>query len=68
MQKEASLHSIATRGRTLDHAAFVYDFFEPIFMLGKQAEYDQKIVALLKDRLQSLVGFFQGIEVIGQFD
>jgi ubiquinone/menaquinone biosynthesis C-methylase UbiE len=47
MQKEASLHSIATRGRTLDHAAFIYDFFEPILLLGKQAEYDQKIVTLL---------------------
>lgn len=39
--------SIPTRGRTLDHAAFVYDFFEPILMLGKQAEYDQSILALL---------------------
>lgn len=42
-----SLKFVPTRGRTLDHAAFVYDFFEPILMLGKQAEYDQQIVALL---------------------
>lgn len=37
-----SLKFVPTRGRTLDHAAFVYDFFEPILMLGKQAEYDQQ--------------------------
>lgn len=42
-----SLKFVPTRGRTLDHAAFVYDFFEPILMLGKQAEYDQQIVAVL---------------------
>jgi ubiquinone/menaquinone biosynthesis C-methylase UbiE len=39
--------SIPTRGRTLDHAAFVYDFFEPILLLGKQAEYDQHLLSLL---------------------
>lgn len=39
--------SVATRGRTLDHAAFVYDLVEPLILLGKQAEYDQKIVELL---------------------
>jgi len=39
--------SIPTRGRTLDHAAFVYDFFEPILLLGKQAEYDRHLLALL---------------------
>jgi ubiquinone/menaquinone biosynthesis C-methylase UbiE len=39
--------SIPTRGRTLDHAAFVYDFFEPILLLGKQAEYDQHLLTLL---------------------
>jgi ubiquinone/menaquinone biosynthesis C-methylase UbiE len=39
--------SVQTRGRTLDHAAFVYDFFEPILLLGKQAEYDQEILSLL---------------------
>lgn len=40
--------SVPTRGRTLDHAAPVYDFFEPILMLGKQAEYDRQIVSLLE--------------------
>lgn len=39
--------SIPTRGRTLDHAAFVYDFFEPILLLGKQAEYDHHLLSLL---------------------
>lgn len=39
--------SVPTRGRTLDHAAFVYDFFEPILLLGKQAEYDRHILSLL---------------------
>jgi ubiquinone/menaquinone biosynthesis C-methylase UbiE len=42
-----SLKSVPTRGRTLDHAAFVYDFFEPILMLGKVAQYNQKIISLL---------------------
>lgn len=42
------LDSIPTRGRTLDHAAFVYDFFEPVLLLGKQKEYDLKIVNLLE--------------------
>ena len=41
------MNSVPTRGRTLDHAAFVYDFFEPILLLGKQAEYNQRIVSLL---------------------
>ena len=39
--------SVPTRGRTLDYAAPVYDFFEPILLLGKQAEYDRQIVSLL---------------------
>ena len=43
-----TLKSIPTRGRTLDHAAFVYDFFEPILLLGKQAQYDLHILSLLK--------------------
>lgn len=41
------IESIPTRGRTLDHAAFVYDFLEPVLLLGKQAEYDRKILDLL---------------------
>ena len=40
--------SIPTRGRTLNHAAFIYDFVEPILMLGKQNEYDRNIVSLLE--------------------
>jgi ubiquinone/menaquinone biosynthesis C-methylase UbiE len=42
------IESVPTRGRTLDHAAFVYDFLEPILMLGKQAEYDRHIISLLE--------------------
>jgi ubiquinone/menaquinone biosynthesis C-methylase UbiE len=41
------MESIETRGRTLDHAAFIYDFFEPVLLLGKQAEYDRHILSLL---------------------
>jgi ubiquinone/menaquinone biosynthesis C-methylase UbiE len=40
--------SVPTLGRTLDHAAFVYDILEPFFLLGKQAEYDRQIVSLLE--------------------
>lgn len=39
--------SVPTRGRTLDHAALVYDAFEPLLLLGKQAEYDRHLVRLL---------------------
>jgi ubiquinone/menaquinone biosynthesis C-methylase UbiE len=42
-----TLRSVHTRGRTLDHAAFVYDLFEPVLMLGKEAKYIQKIISLL---------------------
>ena len=50
MQEEKVVRSksVSTRGRTLDHAAFIYDFCEPILMLGKQAVYDQSIVDLLE--------------------
>ena len=41
------LNSIPTRGRTLDHAAYVYDALEPILLLGKQAEYDRRLLELL---------------------
>ena len=41
------IESVPTRGRTLDHAAAVYDLLEPLFLLGKQAEYDQHILRLL---------------------
>jgi ubiquinone/menaquinone biosynthesis C-methylase UbiE len=39
--------SAPTRGRTLDHAALVYDFCEPVLLLGKQAEYDRHLLGLL---------------------
>ncbi|MFC1580469.1 class I SAM-dependent methyltransferase [Thermodesulfobacteriota bacterium] len=39
--------SVPTRGRTLDYAAVVYDFLEPILMLGQLAEYDSRILSLL---------------------
>jgi ubiquinone/menaquinone biosynthesis C-methylase UbiE len=41
------LKSVPTRGRTLDHAAFVYDTLEPLLLLGKQAEYDRHLLSLL---------------------
>jgi ubiquinone/menaquinone biosynthesis C-methylase UbiE len=40
--------SVPTRGRTLDHAAKVYDLLEPLLLLGKQAEYDHAILRLLE--------------------
>jgi len=49
------IESVPTRGRTLDHAAFVYDFFEPILLLGKQAEYDRHIVSLLELKTEDRV-------------
>ncbi|MFZ7127854.1 MAG: class I SAM-dependent methyltransferase [Desulfobacterales bacterium] len=42
------LKSIPTRGRTLDHAALVYDVVEPVLLLGKQAEYDRHLISLLE--------------------
>lgn len=47
MANEYPLKSIPTSGRTLDHAAFIYDFVEPVFMLGKQTQFIQKIISLL---------------------
>jgi len=44
------MDSVPTRGRTLDHAAAVYDLFEPLLLLGRQAEYDRRIVELLDPR------------------
>ena len=41
------LESVPTRGRTLDHAALVYDLLEPVLLLGKQAEYDRHLLSLL---------------------
>ncbi len=47
--------SVPTRGRTLDYAAWAYDLCEPILMLGKQAEYDQSIVAQLELKAEDKV-------------
>jgi len=42
------LKSVPTRGRTLDYAAGIYDIFEPMCMLGKEAEINKLIIKLLK--------------------
>ena len=39
--------SATTRGRTLDHAALVYDICEPLLLLGKQDAYNRHIMALM---------------------
>lgn len=39
--------SIQTSGRTLDHAAPVYDFCEPLMMLGRQDTYNRSILEAL---------------------
>jgi ubiquinone/menaquinone biosynthesis C-methylase UbiE len=39
--------SIPTRGRTLDHAAGIYDCCEPILMMGRQEPYNLSIVEAL---------------------
>jgi len=43
-----SLASVPTRGRTLDHAAGIYDIFEPMCMLGKQNEINDLVIDLLE--------------------
>lgn len=40
--------SVPTRGRTLDHAAPVYDLLEPLLLLGSQKKYDQDIISRLE--------------------
>lgn len=42
------MESVPTRGRTLDYAAFAYDLLEPLMMLGRQADYDKRIVTALE--------------------
>jgi len=39
--------SVPTRGRTLDHAAPVYDFCEPLLLMGKLASYNRAMIELL---------------------
>lgn len=43
-----NLQSVPTRGRTLDHAARVYDICEPMILLGKQDKINHKLIELLK--------------------
>ena len=47
--------SVPTRGRTLDHAAPVYDLCEPLVMLGRQSAYNRQIVSLLSLQKQHRV-------------
>lgn len=42
------IESIPTRGRTLNYAASVYDFLEPLLMLGKQDEINRILCDLLE--------------------
>ncbi|GKT10229.1 hypothetical protein DSTSK_35340 [Desulforhabdus sp. TSK] len=48
--QDMTIPSIPTRGRTLDYAAPVYDFLEPLFLLMKQAEYDLTLINVLDPR------------------
>lgn len=45
--KNIPIASIPTRGRTLDYAASVYDVLEPLCLLNKQREFDQRIIDTL---------------------
>lgn len=47
MTKIPEKKSIPTRGRTLDHAARVYDCLEPILLLGRQEPYNDSIIDAL---------------------
>jgi len=41
------IESIPTRGRTLDMAAVVYDFLEPLLLLGRQKKINELLISLL---------------------
>ena len=56
--------SVPTRGRTLDYAAFLYDVLEPVLMLGKLTEYDEKILSLLDLIVAALLGTSKTTETI----
>jgi ubiquinone/menaquinone biosynthesis C-methylase UbiE len=47
-QSRMHLESVQTRGRTLNHAAWVYDLVEPLVMMGKQAEINRLMTELLE--------------------
>jgi ubiquinone/menaquinone biosynthesis C-methylase UbiE len=49
-ETDMRIPSVPTRGRTLDYAAVVYDFLEPLLLLGRQAEYDRHLLELLAPR------------------
>jgi ubiquinone/menaquinone biosynthesis C-methylase UbiE len=42
------LESVPTRGRTLDYAAGIYDIFEPLLLLGRETEINNKLIDLLE--------------------
>src|SRR5512139_1893026 len=48
MIKPPERRSIPTRGRTLDYAAWVYDVFEPVLMLGQHESYNRSIIDALE--------------------
>lgn len=43
-----NMQSVPTRGRTLDHAANVYDIVEPMFLLGRQDVITGRLIEFLK--------------------
>ncbi|MEZ6852764.1 class I SAM-dependent methyltransferase [Halodesulfovibrio aestuarii] len=43
-----SIKSVPTRGRTLDGAASIYDFCEPLLLLGKQKEMNDLVISLMQ--------------------
>lgn len=49
------MKTIQTRGRTLDIAAPVYDFTEPLVLFGKQKEINQLLIELLEVRSDSKI-------------
>ena len=40
--------SVVTQGRTLDHAAIIYDLVEPMILLGKEKKINQRLISLLQ--------------------
>lgn len=49
------LHSASTRGRTLDHAAGLYDIVEPLVLMGRQDEINEEIIRLMDLKKSSKV-------------
>ncbi len=42
-----ALKSVATKGRTLDYAAGIYDIFEPMLLFGREEEMNRQLTGLL---------------------